>query len=238
MVRLVVMAAGQATRMGRDKLALPYINTTVLGHVINTILEGVMLQQTLSLSLSQGLSQELSQARDLVQDLLPRITPPKRLIEIHVVTRRPPEDYLTQDTLRFFLEMGGDWFQVPQAIPLSETLRIGLRDLQETTLMVGFLPGDQVGITAQGLAGCFEQALREAPDFLVPVSQTGVGSPVFFHRRYVSELRELQGEEGGRKVLYRYPERWTRQRVKDTFLQDVDTPEEYQAWMDYIQKRD
>ncbi|WP_088189391.1 NTP transferase domain-containing protein [Desulfosporosinus sp. FKA] len=209
MVRLVVMAAGQATRMGRDKLALPYINTTVLGHVINTILEGVMLQQKLS-----------------------------RLIEIHVVTRRPPEDYLTQDTLLSFQEMGGDWFQVPQAIPLSETLRIGLRDLQETTLMVGFLPGDQVGITAQGLAGCFEQALREAPDFLVPFSETGVGSPVFFHRRYVSELRELQGEEGGRKVLYRYPERWTRQRVKDTFLQDVDTPEEYQAWMDSIQKKD
>ncbi|MGC7871018.1 nucleotidyltransferase family protein [Desulfosporosinus sp. SYSU MS00001] len=225
MVRLVVMAAGQATRMGRDKLALPYINTTVLGHVINTILEGIILQQKLSQNLSRDLSQELS------QDL------PKGLIEIHVVTRRPPEDYLTKDTLLSFQEMGGKWFQVPQAIPLSETLRIGLRDLQETTLMVGFLPGDQVGITSQGLAGCFGQALREAPDFLVPVSQTGVGSPVFFHRRYVSELRELQGEEGGRKVLYRYPERWTRQRVKETFLQDVDTPEEYQAWMDYIQKK-
>lgn len=226
MVRLVVMAAGQATRMGRDKLALPYINTTVLGHVIHTILEGIILQQKLSQNLSRDLSRELS------QDL------PKGLIEIHVVTRRPPEDYLTKDTLLSFQEMGGKWFQVPRAIPLSETLRIGLRDLQKTTLMVGFLPGDQVGITSQGLAGCFEQALREAPDFLVPVSQTGVGSPVFFHRRYVSELRELQGEEGGRKVLYRYPERWARQRVKETFLQDVDTPEEYQAWMDYIQKKD
>ncbi|AFM41032.1 putative MobA-like protein [Desulfosporosinus acidiphilus SJ4] len=232
MVRLVVMAAGQATRMGRDKLALPYIHTTVLGHVTQTVLEGIRLIQKPSQKASQKLSQELSQESSA------GIKTPSESIQIRVVTRRPPEEYLTEEIQRSFREAGGNWLQVPEVIPLSETLRLGLRDLEETTQMVGFLPGDQVGVTSQELALCFEQALRVAPDFLVPISDAGVGSPVFFHRRYVSELSELQGEEGGRKVLYRYPERWTRCRVRETFLQDVDTPEEYQAWLEYCQRRD
>lgn len=37
MVRFVVMGAGKASRMGQDKLALPWGNTTVFGHVLQTI---------------------------------------------------------------------------------------------------------------------------------------------------------------------------------------------------------
>lgn len=39
MVRFVVMASGQAKRMGQDKLALPWGDTTVLGHVLEAILK-------------------------------------------------------------------------------------------------------------------------------------------------------------------------------------------------------
>ena len=44
MVRFVVMAAGQATRMGQDKLVLPWQDTTVLGYVLQTVLEAIELQ--------------------------------------------------------------------------------------------------------------------------------------------------------------------------------------------------
>ena len=44
MVRFVVMAAGQATRMGQDKLVLPWGDTTVLGFVLQTVIEAVELQ--------------------------------------------------------------------------------------------------------------------------------------------------------------------------------------------------
>ena len=198
------MAAGQATRMGRDKLALPCGQTTVLGHAIETILAGLELQ--------------------------------KELVEIMVVARRSPENYLTRETLALFQESGGIWLQVPGVIPLAETIRLGLSNLRDEIQTIGFLPGDQVGITAAGLAGCFTQVLQETPDFLVPAYGDLVGSPVFFHRRFAPELRELEGEQGGRKVLYRYPGLWTRYSVEESFLQDVDTPEEYQLWLEQSKK--
>lgn len=37
MLRFVVMAAGKASRMGQDKLSLPWGNTTLLGHVLWTL---------------------------------------------------------------------------------------------------------------------------------------------------------------------------------------------------------
>ena len=94
---------------------------------------------------------------------------------------------------------------------------------------LGFIPGDQVGITAQGLAGCLQQVLQNLPDFLVPFAGDKAVSPVFFHVRYVPVLLELQGEQGGREVLYRYPERWWKYPVEESFLQDVDTPEQYHS---------
>ncbi|MDR3540222.1 MAG: nucleotidyltransferase family protein [Desulfosporosinus sp.] len=207
MVRFVVMAAGLATRMGRDKLMLPWMNTTILGYVLQTVLEAITLQKQGSLGVN-------SFSVDL---------------EIYVVARHPIETYLTEDLIRTFNSYGGVWLQVPCPKPLAETIRTGLQNLNSGVQWVGFLPGDQVGMTALRLADCLQQLLRNCPDFLVPTVGDKAVSPVFFNRLYVPELSELQGEQGGREVLYRYPERWLKYPVEDSFFQDVDTPEQYTA---------
>lgn len=207
MVRFVVMAAGLATRMGQDKLALPWQDTTVLGYVLQTLLEAITLQEQRSLgvsSLSVG-------------------------TQIYVVARHPMEAYLTEDRIRIFNSYGGIWIQVPSPKPLAETIRFGLQDLNSEVQYISFLPGDQIGITAQMLADCLQQVLRSQPDFLVPIAGDKAVSPVFFYRHYVSELLELRGEQGGREVLHRYPERWWKYPVEESFFQDVDTPEQYDA---------
>jgi len=201
------MAAGLATRMGQDKLVLPWRDTTVLGYVLQTLLESIELQEQRALVVS---------SRSVV-------------IEICVVARHPIEAYLTEDRMRTFNSYGGVWIQVPSPKPLAETIRCGLQDLNSEVQWIGFLPGDQVGITAQGLADCLQQVLQNLPDFLVPIAGDKAGSPVFFHRRYGPELLELRGEQGGREVLYRYPERWWKYPVEENFFQDVDTPEQYYA---------
>ena len=206
MVRFVVMAAGLATRMGQDKLVLPWQDTTVLGYVLLTILEAITLQEQ----------------RSSAQTPLP-------VAEIYVVARYPMEYYLTEECIRTFNSYRGAWIQVPSPRPLAETIRSGLQDLSNEIQCIGFLPGDQVGITVSRLADCLQQVLQNQPDFLVPVAGEKAVSPVFFHRRYVAELLELQGEQGGREVLYRYPERWRKYPVEDSFYQDVDTPEQYHA---------
>ena len=205
MVRFVVMAAGKATRMGQDKLVMPWKKTTLLGHVLQTVLEAITLQAQ----------------RSMLESSLSEVT------EIYVVARHSMEAYLTEECIRRFNFYAGTWIRVPSPKPLAETIRYGLQDLNNRVQSIGFLPGDQVGITAPRLAGCLQQVLQNLPDFLVPMVGDKAVSPVFFHRRYVPELLELRGEQGGREVLYRYPERWWKYPVEDNFHQDLDTPEQY-----------
>lgn len=197
MVRFVVMAAGQATRMGQDKLALPWKESTVLAYVLQAILEGIELQQTNA--------------------------------EVFVVARQPIETYIPTKDIDRFNALEGRWYQTLAPQPLAETIRMGLQDLNEKVQEIGFLPGDQVGVSAQSLSAFLQEISCTHPDFLVPMAGEKAGSPVFFHRRYLPELLALQGEQGGREVLYRYPERWSKFPVEEYILQDVDTPEEYQA---------
>lgn len=205
MVRFVVMAAGLATRMGQDKLVMPWKDSTVLGHVLETLLEAVEVQKVFT--------------------------------EICVVARHPIESYVTEESRDKFKTCGGIWLRVPTPKPLAETIRLGLYDLSSAVQAIGFLPGDQVGVTAQGLASCLRQVQRILPDFLVPMVGDMTGSPVFFHRRYVPELMTLQGEQGGRVVLNRYPERWSKYPVEESLFQDLDTPEQYQALRNQNSKR-
>ena len=191
------MAAGQATRMGQDKLVMPWKDSTVLGHVLQTVLEAIELQDVFT--------------------------------EICVVARHPIEAYVSEEGRDKLRTCRGIWRQVPSPKPLAETIRLGLKDLNSEVQVIGFLPGDQVGVTVQGLAACLRQVLQILPDFLVPIAGNNSGSPVFFHRRYVSELLALRGEQGGREVLHRYPERWRKYTVEESLFQDVDTPEQYHA---------
>jgi molybdenum cofactor cytidylyltransferase len=201
------MAAGLATRMGRDKLALPWDKTTVLGHVVETVFGSLELVDEPSWGLFSVAA----------------------FVEIYVVSRKPIEVYLTEKEIQRFKAYGAKWIQIPEPRPLAETLHASLQDLDRDIEMIGFLPGDQVGVTSRVLASCLRRVLEIVPDFLVPFAGETSGSPVFFHRRYVSELLNLRGEQGGRVVLYRYPERWRRFTVDENFFQDVDTPEQYQA---------
>lgn len=196
------MAAGQSTRMGQDKLVMPWKGTTVLGYVLQTVIEAITLQEQRSLGVAV-------------------------IAETYVVARHPMEAYLSEDGIRMFNSHGGAWIQVPSPKPLAETIRYGLQDLNSEVQSIGFLPGDQVGITGERLADYLQQVLQKRPDLLVPTVGDKAVSPVFFHRQYVPELLELRGEQGGREVLYRYPERWQKYPVEDSFFQDVDTPEQY-----------
>ena len=53
-----------------------------------------------------------------------------------------------------------------------------------------------------------------------------VGNPGLFCAALAPELRELQGDKGGRAVLNRYPDRLLRVECGPQELQDIDTPED------------
>lgn len=212
MVRFVVMAAGLSTRMGQNKLVMPWKDTTVLGYVLQTVQEAIALHNQ----------------RKLV------VSAPSLDIEIYVVAKHSIGTYLNEDHIRMFNTNFGVWIEVPNPKPLSETIRYGLQDINSEVHYIGFMPGDQVGITARKLADCLQQLVNNHPDFLVPIVEDKAVSPVFFHKQYVPELLKLRGQQGGREVLYRYPERWWKYPVKASFARDVDTPDEYNELMGQI----
>lgn len=220
MVRYVVMGAGKATRMGQDKLAMPWGKTTILGHIL------YIISQTLSLLEAQKIIRSILHSTDQGggqnQDLGSRY-------EIVVVSRKSRGSYISPEEFKL-PKLDLSWIELPSPQPLSETIRAGLKDLSKETRGICFIPGDQVGLTPKGLADLTTAYLRSTPDFLVPEFEGTPGSPVFFHPRYLTELRTLEGEHGGKFVLAKYKDRWQPYPVSKEFLWDVDTWEEYEAY--------
>jgi molybdenum cofactor cytidylyltransferase len=179
--------------MGQDKLALPWGDTTILGHVIRTIMCSVKILE----------SEEY---------------------EVIVVSRktRIEFDLESDDKLR--------WVNVLNPQPLADTIYVGLSELSEDVQGICFIPGDQVGLELHILAKLTGFFLERTPDFLIPIAGEITGSPVFFHRKYLSDLRSLEGEQGGKKVLEKYTDHWTTYPVAEEFFLDVDTMEEYEAY--------
>lgn len=71
-------------------------------------------------------------------------------------------------------------------------------------------------------------AARATPEqILQPVYEGQPGHPVVFGRAFFAELRQLDGDEGGRPVLQRHRDSLQRLTVNDAaVLQDIDTPED------------
>lgn len=203
MVRFVVMAAGKASRMGEDKLALRWGDTTILGQVLRTVMQTVLL----------------TEARHSKQTLE---------CEITVVARKPMTEFRLGSLPGFSPETSFQWIHVPSPRPLSHTIHLGLSELPERVQGICFIPGDQVGLEPKVLSELTDYFFENKPDFLMPQAGEITGSPVFFHRRFLPDLLALQGEQGGRTVLEKYRDRWTSYSVGEEFFLDIDTKEDYE----------
>jgi molybdenum cofactor cytidylyltransferase len=127
---------------------------------------------------------------------------------------------------RWFLAIHNPWYMDG----MSTSLKIGLaatpRDMDGAIILLG----DQPLVTAEIINAMFAESARE-PDAMIAASYQGRrGNPVLFPRQYFGELEAITGDEGGRSVLARYPERVRLLEIDDALAGfDVDTPEEYQA---------
>lgn len=201
------MGAGKASRMGKDKLTMPWGSTTILGHVLRT------LNHSLELLTQEGW---------------------KAQHEVIVVARKPMTDFYFEGSFASSREYKFQWIQVSDSHPLADTIRRGLSDLQDTVEGICFIPGDQVGLEAHTLAQLTRFFLDNTPEFLIPQASGVIGSPVIFNVRYVPELLELQGEQGGKRVLEKYRERWRMYPVKEGFFLDIDTIAEYEKYRPHL----
>jgi molybdenum cofactor cytidylyltransferase len=127
---------------------------------------------------------------------------------------------------RWFLALHNPWY----VDGMSTSLRIGLAATPNDVNGAIILLGDQPLITPKIINAMIAGSARE-PDAIIAASYQGRrGNPVLFPRKYFAELETITGDEGGRSVLARHPERVRLVEIDDALAgADVDTPEEYQA---------
>lgn len=137
--------------------------------------------------------------------------------EVLVVTQYPAiYDKLVREDIRAVLS--SDSYQ-----GVSYSIRAGLKAAKDAEACVFFV-ADQPYFKEKS-AEAFLEAMEDQRAALGCVSYgEQKGNPVWFSRKYFSELSELEGDQGGRKVLKKYEEETIYFSVEEAReLLDIDT---------------
>jgi molybdenum cofactor cytidylyltransferase len=111
---------------------------------------------------------------------------------------------------------------------MSSSIRRGLAALPSTCDAVLILLGDQVAVTADDLKR-LAGAWKEQDSVIATATyDRHVGVPAIFPRICFSELAELRGDQGARKLLERHNYRLVRVPMPNAAI-DLDTPEDLAA---------
>ena len=110
---------------------------------------------------------------------------------------------------------------------ISSSIRTGISALPDAVDAAIFIPADQPLLTPsflQNLVSHYEATERA---IVVPHSADGEpGNPVLFDRRFFSELSQLSGDTGGKRLLSKYAGDIAKLPITNaTILMDVDSPE-------------
>jgi molybdenum cofactor cytidylyltransferase len=111
---------------------------------------------------------------------------------------------------------------------IGSSIRTGVGHLPAACHGVMLVLADQAAVTAEDLRRLVS-AWKRQPEYAAAALYGGVvGVPAIFPRSRFSELTELRGDSGARKLLQRNPDRLVRVPMESAAL-DIDTPEDLLA---------
>jgi molybdenum cofactor cytidylyltransferase len=111
---------------------------------------------------------------------------------------------------------------------IASSLRCGLSVVPAAADAVMIVLGDQVCVTSDDLKRLLAAWQRQDGDIAAATYDRHVGVPAIFPRWCFSELAQLRGDEGARKILQRNPDRLVRVPMSNAGF-DLDTPEDLAA---------
>jgi len=117
---------------------------------------------------------------------------------------------------------------------MASSLRQGLLAMNPTSEAFLVLLADQPGIGPEIMNRMIRDFQRADPKrgIVRPVYQGLRGHPVLIGVQYLQEALQLQGDVGARQILMNHPEDIIEIEVdQDVVLKDIDTPEEYQKYI-------
>jgi 4-nitrophenyl phosphatase len=113
---------------------------------------------------------------------------------------------------------------------MSSSVQVGLAALPPEVEAAIFLQCDQP-LVSSGLLKALGDRFRETAASIVhPMYEDRRGTPVLFARRFFPELAAINGDEGGRRLISRYPDAIATVEVDaPAVLADIDTPDDYES---------
>ena len=149
-------------------------------------------------------------------DRLIRISEKREEWNLTVVTQYPEiEKELQEEPVRVR-------FCSESRMGASFSVKAGREDLTDEEACVFFV-ADQPFFREETAEGFLMEMEEKQARLGCVVFGEQMGNPVWFGREYFEELRQLTGDQGGRKVFRRYPEAVCFYRVQDAVeLKDID----------------
>ena len=109
----------------------------------------------------------------------------------------------------------------------SESIKLGIINSPKADGYM-FFTGDQPLMDVETIKLLMDSFNESANLIIVPMYNKKRGNPVVFPRKYIDELLQLQGDNGGRGIINKHLEDVKFVEVKNQWLlSDIDTEEDY-----------
>lgn len=201
MIMAAVLAAGTSSRMGKNKLALPWGKQTVLEATMNMVERSYAFDQRMVV---------LGFERDLWYDKW--------------------EADLSEDHFKWEIVIN-PMYRQGQGTSVAKVgehlvLNFAYRDFDG----VMFFLGDEPLLEEETVCQLIDVWEEDKEKIVVPVFEGKRGNPGIFPKWTFKELMKLQGDEGARALIENNPDRVVFVEVEDRgVITDLDTEEAYQA---------
>ncbi len=121
----------------------------------------------------------------------------------------------------------------------STSVKVGLAAVDPAADAAMFLPVDQPFLSSELIDRLITAYGATGGPIVLPAYGDRRGAPVLFDRSLFPELARISGDEGGRQLVRRYPDRVVTVLLESPDpLLDIDTTEEYSRLLDLATSRD
>ena len=110
---------------------------------------------------------------------------------------------------------------------LGSSIRRGVEAVATDAQGVVILLADQPFVTADVIDRLIDVAAAEGRRIVASSYHSTVGVPAFFHRALFLELLTLEGDQGARSVIERYPKEGVAVPLPEAVATDIDTAEDF-----------